>query len=199
MDKKLFIITNRKLVKKRSLTDVIDRAVKGGADAVILREKDLSTEELYKLALELKLIINNKIPLIINGNLEVYENIAASGIHLSYDEFMKCEDTNYRLIGSSIHSLEEGLFVQKKGADYVLAGHIFKTACKQGIDGRGLDYLQQICNELRIPVIAIGGIEKNNVKSIIEAGAFGIAVMSSVMEAEKPEKVVYDLKEALSV
>lgn len=197
MENKLFVVTNRKLIKKGSLSDVVKAAVKGGADAVILREKDLGSCELYKLALELKNTTDNKIPLIINGDAEAAEKAAASGLHLSYDIFMNCKNIKQEFKGASIHSLEEGIKVQQKGADYVLAGHIFNTACKKGLDGRGLGYLEGLCDKLNIPVIAIGGIELSNVKSVLASGTFGIAVMSSVMEADEPEKIVYELKQRM--
>lgn len=197
MDKKLFVVTNRKLVNGRNLIDVINGAVKGRADAVILREKDLCTDELYRLALELKQKINDKIPLIINGNLEVAENIAASGVHFSYGQFINRKKKFKGLNGVSIHSLEEGENVQNIGADYILAGHIFNTSCKKGLEGRGTDYLKKLCDNLSIPVIAIGGISLDNINYVLEAGADGIAVMSSVMEAENPEDVVYKTKEAV--
>jgi thiamine-phosphate pyrophosphorylase len=197
MDKKLFVVTNRKLVNGRNLIDVINGAVKGGADAVILREKDLSTDELYRLALKLKQKINNKIPLIINGNLEVAEYIGASGVHFSYEQFINRKKKFAGINGVSIHSLEEAENVQNIGADYILAGHIFSTACKKGLEGRGTDYLKKLCDNLRIPVIAIGGINLGNINNVLEAGVDGIAIMSSVMEAEKSEEVVYKMKEKL--
>ena len=197
MDKKLFVVTNRKLIKKGDLSDVVKACVKGGADAIILREKDLHFEELYALALSLNNTIENKIPLIVNNNFQVAKAALTRGIHLSFSPFMNFKEKYNGLKGVSIHSLEEGICAESKGANYVLAGHVFNTSCKMGIEGRGLVYLQQLCERLTLPVIAIGGIDLNNIKEVLNAGASGIAVMSSVMEADNVEGLVHDIKEAM--
>lgn len=197
MDRLLFVVTNRKLIKNKGLAEVVRSAVNGGADAIILREKDLSYSELYKLALELKKTINNKIPLIINGNLKAAESTNVKGIHFSYDKFMTINNIKQKIKGVSIHSLEEGIKAQKKEIDYVLAGHIFETRCKKGLKGRGIGYLKNLSDNLNVPVIAIGGIKLSNVESVLNAGAAGIAIMSSVMEADDPEKIVYKLKQKI--
>lgn len=197
MDKKLFVVTNKKLIKKGNLCDVVRACVKGGADAIILREKDLPFEELYALAISLKNVIEDKIPLIINSNFQVVKESSTSGIHLSYNPFMDFKEKYDGLKGVSIHSLEEGICVESMGANYLLAGHIYNTSCKMGLEGRGLVYLKQLCERLTLPVIAIGGIDLNNVKEVLKAGAGGIAVMSSVMEADDVTKLVHDIKDTM--
>jgi len=198
MNRKLFIITNRKLIKKGDLYTVTEACVQGGADAIILREKDLSSEELYITACRLKKIINNKIPLIINGNYDVAVRCKTEGVHLSYDIFIKFNNKYNELKGVSIHSLEEAKMVNNMNADYILTGHIFNTACKAGLPGRGIEFLKDICGNLSLPVIAIGGIDENNINSVLEAGASGAAIMSSVMEADNPKDVVYKMKSIIN-
>lgn len=198
MDGKLFVVTNRKLIKDGNIDNVIEASVKGGADAIILREKDLADEELYMLAIKIKEIVDNRIPLIINGNYNVAMKLKAEGIQLSYDVFLKFNQNYNRLKGVSIHSLDEAKNVYNMGADYIIAGHIFNTACKAGLPGRGIEFLSEICSNIAIPVIAIGGIDLNNINSVLGAGAKGIAIMSSVMEADNPECVVYRTKEAMN-
>lgn len=197
MGKKLFVVTNRKLIKKGNLCDVVKASVKGGADAIILREKDLSFEQLYALAISLKEVVENRIPLIVNNNLDVAKKASVSGIHLSYKPFMNFKEKYDRIKGVAIHSVEEGLCVENKGADYLLAGHIYNTSCKLGLEGRGLGFLKELCERLTLPVIAIGGIDLNNIQSVLNAGASGVAVMSSVMEADNVERLVYDIKEKI--
>lgn len=198
MDGKLFIVTNRKLIKKGNIYTVVEGCVKGGADAIILREKDLKFDEIYVLAKRVKEIIRDRIPLIINGNYDVAMKLGVDGIQLSYDVFLKFNQDYNKLKGVSIHSLEEAKNVSNIGADYVLAGHIFDTACKAGLKGRGIKFLNEICSNVSIPVIAIGGIELNNINSVLKAGAKGIAIMSSAMEADNPEDIVYKTKKAIN-
>ncbi|AGK98857.1 thiamine phosphate synthase [Clostridium pasteurianum] len=197
MDRKLFVVTNRKLIKDGNLINVTEAIVKGGADAIILREKDLSSKELYSLAVKMQEVVMDRIPLVINGDYNVAVKCKADGIQLSYNTFLDFDKAYDKLKGVSIHSLEEAKKVYDIGANYVLAGHIFNTACKAGLPGRGIEFLNEICSDVSLPVIAIGGIELNNIDSILRAGAKGAALMSSVMEAENPEETVYNMKEAI--
>jgi len=198
MSKKLYVVTNRKLIKNGSLEDKIKSSIKGGADAIILREKDLSEKELYEITIKILEYMDGNIPLIINGSYKVGKISQTAGIHLSYESFMNFDKQYNKLLGVSIHSLEEGIAVENKGADYVIAGHIYNTSCKKGVPGRGITFLENICSVLTIPVIAIGGVNENNVKEVLKCGADGIAVMSSVMESENAEKVVYNLKNTIN-
>lgn len=198
MDGKLFVVTNRKLIKDENLINVTEAIVKGGADAIILREKDLSSEELYSLAVKMQEVVMNRIPLVINGNYEVAVKCKAEGIQLNYNTFLDFDKPYDKLKGVSIHSLEEARKVYDIGANYILAGHIFNTACKAGLPGRGTEFLNEICSKVPLPVIAIGGIELSNISKVLSAGAKGIALMSSVMEAENPEEIVYKMKEAIN-
>lgn len=194
MDKKIFIVTNRKLIKAGNLNSVVKDCISGGANTVILREKDLSSQALYELAEK----IDKRIPIIINGDYEVAKKINATGLHLKYSDFMSFKKDDKMKVGVSVHSLEEAKVANKTGADYILAGHIFNTKCKEGLEGRGLDFLKKICSAVKIPVIAIGGINTYNVKSVINTGAAGVAVMSSAMEAIKPGEYIKTLKKAMN-
>jgi thiamine-phosphate pyrophosphorylase len=199
MDKKLFIITNRKLIKKGDLVTVVKKAVKGGADAIILREKDLNKQQLTSLAKRLMEVTAGKVPLIINSNLEVAKGVKADGIHFTYDSFIKFTEEYDGLMGVSIHSLEEAEAVTEKGADYILSGNIFETTCKPGLPGKGLDFLERISKKTSVPIIAIGGINADNINEVIRAGAAGVAVMSSVMEAEDVEQLVSIYKNNMKI
>ncbi|MTI66263.1 MAG: thiamine phosphate synthase [Firmicutes bacterium] len=186
----LYFVTNRKLIKK-GFFDVIEKAVNGGVDFIILREKDLEYKELYSIASEIKNIIKDKkTRLIINGNIDVVKNLNLDGYHTGFNEFVRESITWNGLVGVSIHSLEEAIIAEKKGADYLLAGHVFKTDCKKGLTPRGVEFIKELTRKVKIPVIAIGGIKPYNVKKVISAGAYGIAVMSSIMMDENPKDLV---------
>lgn len=187
-------VTNRLLNQERSLAYIIEEAIKAEVDYIILREKDLNTEELLDLALQLKpKFINSKSKFIINGDIEVAKKVKADGIHLSYDKYMKANIDFNVLAGVSVHSLEEAVNAEKKGADYIIYGHIFQTKCKEGLMPRGLENLKILRNNINIPLIAIGGINKENAAAVIEAGADGIALMSSIMEAENVAQYILNI------
>jgi thiamine-phosphate pyrophosphorylase len=195
MSKKLYVVTNRQLIEKGNIFSVIENAVQGGADAVILREKDLPSNELLLMAKKLKAITDKgNIPLIINNNIEVATEINAYGYHTSFQNFINTKIKFQGAKGVSVHSLQEALKAEKLGADYLLSGHVFETDCKKGLKGRGISFIKEICNQVYIPVVAIGGISEKNIAEVLNCGAYGIAVMSSVMTAENPYVKTSSLK-----
>jgi thiamine-phosphate pyrophosphorylase len=195
MNKKLYIVTNRKLVKNKDMIDILKGSILGGADAVILREKDLSYSQLLPIAERIKKITDSKnIPLIINNNIETALKVNAKGFHTSYQDYM---NSNFKLkctVGVSVHNTLEAVNAQKKGADYLLAGHIFETNCKKGLKGRGISFLKEILNKVSIPIIAIGGINENNIDTVLKTGVYGAAIMSLVMASNDPFTTTYNLK-----
>nr|WP_269206014.1 thiamine phosphate synthase [Clostridium botulinum] len=189
----IFVVTNRKLVQDENFYTVIERVAKNKIDYLILREKDLNYDELIYLTKNIKLITDKyNVPLIINGNLEIAEKVQAYGCQLGYDTLNnskeKCLKSKVK-IGASIHSLEEAKNAEKIGVDYIIAGHVFETDCKKGLQGKGVGFIKNISNSVKIPVIAIGGISKENVTKVIESGAKGIAIMSSAMKKNNVETI----------
>lgn len=199
----LFVITNRKLVNKgKILSSVIEESVNAGVDAIILREKDLSTEELLPLAYDIKNICENtsnptKPKLIINSNIDVAQSVNSDGLHLSFQNFTGKTDDYNGTIGVSVHSIEEAKVAEEKGADYILAGHIFVTECKKGLEPRGIDFIKLLRKHVNIKIIAIGGITPQNAKSVIEVGASGIAVMSTIMSSNNIYKITKEYNKCL--
>lgn len=198
-NKKIYVVTNRNLVKERCFYDVIEECAEKGADGIILREKDLSYEALKKMAQIVKKRIDKYgVPLIINGNLKVAKEIDAFAFHTGFQAFKEIIDQQklnpndeaykYSLkeknlfIGVSIHTVEEAIEASNLGADYVIAGNVFETDCKPGLKGKGLDFINSICSSVDIPVIAIGGINPNNIEDILNTAAAGVAVMSYAMK-----------------
>lgn len=161
----------------------IDEISKYNLDYLILREKDLNDEELENMANRIKSIFEeSQIKLIINGNINVAIKTNAYGVQLSFKDFCGGIGNGFSGIkGVSVHSLKESLISEKKGADYLLYGHIFETDCKKELAPRGVEKLKEICESVKIPVYAIGGINEKNFHQILEVGASGIALMSSLM------------------
>lgn len=187
----LICLTNRKLCKDDFLNRINDIA-KGKPHAIMLREKDLSLEEYEHLAIKVKEICDiHEVPLIINQNIETASKLNLSNIHLSMSDLRKYKNDLHQFtnIGASVHSVLEAKEAQGLGASYLVAGHIFSTDCKKGVPPRGLSFLKEVCNCTSIPVFAIGGITKNKVKDVINAGAAGMCIMSEAMTCLSPTKL----------
>lgn len=167
---------------------------------LILREKDLSDEELEVMTNKIKSILaGSKIKLIINSNMNVAISTKPYGLHLSFKDFCRGDSHRFSGIkGVSVHSLKEALIAEKNGANYLIYGHIYKTDCKIGLAPRGVMELKEICRDIKIPVYAIGGINENNFQPILEAGATGIAIMSSLMKGSCIDRFIHTYIEVCS-
>lgn len=162
-------------------------------DMIILREKDLSVEE-YRLLADklLKSCLKSqaekkKSTIILHTYIEAAIQTGCRRIHLPVNIFR--ENLNilkdFELIGVSAHSLEDARFAEEHGADYITASHIFVTDCKKGLEPKGLDFLKKICENVKIPVYALGGITSENEMDTIRAGASGACRMSDYMKIRK--------------
>lgn len=188
----LTLITDRNLCNQPFL-NVVKSALKGGVKTVQLREKGLTTYELYSLACELrKITLDFKASFIINDRVDIALAVEADGVHLGWQslpfplarKFLGFE----KLIGISTHNRQEVLQAQSYKADYITFSPIFSTPSKAGLlEPVGPEEIQKIKNEVKMPVIALGGIHEENVETVLEKGADGIAVISSIMHADNPE------------
>ena len=189
---KIFCITNRKLCKD-DFVQTIERVVSEGMtnsnlpkpDMLILREKDLSEDEYYEYAKEIKPMCDKAgVELVIHTYVNVAKKLGVKSIHLPLDKYIMLTEEDKQLfdnIGTSVHSLDDLEKAISMGVTYVLAGHIYDTDCKKGLPGRGLEFLQEICSNVRVPVIAIGGINMDRLKEVKDVGASGAAIMSGYM------------------
>lgn len=194
----LYFITNRKLVAEDKFANVIKEAIASGVDRIILREKDLGDNELLFLASKIKKLTEGyNCKLIINSNVNVAKEIKSFGLHLPFDKFIDFDNSFKGEVGVSVHSIEEAAKASRLGANYILAGHVFVTKCKEGLEPRGLDFIKEIKNNVKIPVIALGGIYPHNTKLVLESGADGIAVMSTIMIAEDVSGTVNEYKKMI--
>lgn len=194
---RLIAITNRHLVKGDFLKQ-LEKIAQSGVDRVILREKDLDADTYMQLA-------DKVLPLFEHSeaecSLHFFKEAAAArhlkAVHLPLACMEETDSRRFQTVGVSCHSMEEALEAERKKADYIILGHIFGTDCKKGLAPRGLSFLNQICQAVHIPVYAIGGISENNIAAVKDAGAAGACMMSSVMQADDPEKIIYNLRKAL--
>lgn len=199
---KLNIISNRKLCENENLEKQIKKIFSAYEKKIILknfdivaltlREKDLDKNEYLKLIEKIYPICQKyKINLILHQNydLNLDDKYNIEGIHLSYSIFKSLNQNikaelikKYKRIGVSIHSLDEAKEVESLGASYVVAGHIFETDCKKGLEPRGLKFIKDLSSALSIPIFAIGGIDEKNSLSVINSGAFSVCMMSTLMK-----------------
>ena len=199
---KLNIISNRKLCANENLEKQIEKIFSAYQRKIILenfeivsltlREKDLNKNEYLKLVEKIYPICQKyRIDLILHQNydLRLDNKYNIKGLHLSYNTFKSLNKNireelirKYKKIGVSIHSVDEAKEVENLGANYVVAGHIFKTDCKKDLEPRGLKFIQELSVILTIPIFAIGGINQENSHLVINSGAFGVCMMSSLMK-----------------
>lgn len=185
----LYVITDRTQTLDRSLEEVIDASLHGGARAFQLREKDLEGRELTALAERLlRLIRPAGGRLLINDRIDVTLAVGAAGAHLSRRGFPPAVARRLlgpaRLLGVSCHSVAEAEEAQDGGADFILLGPIFFTPSKASYGPPlGLELLRQVRPRIRLPLFAIGGINAANREEVLAAGADGVAVISAVMTA----------------
>ena len=199
---KLNIISNRKLCENENLERQIEKIFWAYEKKIILknfdivaltlREKDLDKNEYLKLIEKIYPICKkHKINLILHQNydLNLDDRYMIKGLHLSYEIFKSLNENireglikKYKRIGVSVHSLNEAKEVESLGASYVVAGHIFETDCKKGLEPRGLKFIEDLSSALTIPIFAIGGIDEKNSLSVIDSGAFSVCMMSSLMK-----------------
>lgn len=204
IDFRLYLITDRKLITHySSLVEAVEEALKAGVKAVQLREKDLSTRELLKMAYEMREITSKyNAKLFINDRLDIALCVKADGIHLGQssmpiDAVKKVihasgiEQGLGFLIGVSTHSPEEALEAEKEGADFITYGPIYPTPSKLRYgEPVGVESLKAVRGKIRIPIFGIGGIKVENIKEVMDAGAYGVAVISGILGAKNIKNAV---------
>jgi len=188
----ILAVTNRKLCQGDFLERIADLA-SGQPDGIILREKDLNEAAYTVLAEACQRICRRRnVPLIVNRFSSAAVQLGITELQLSLTNYLADLPSRhyFKRVGLSVHSLAEAKTAAQLGADYLIAGHIFQTACKRGVPSRGLPFLSEICSQAGVPVFAIGGINESRVPEVLQAGAAGICVMSQLMTCAAPGDVV---------
>ena len=185
----LLLITDRK-ISRQPLSYAVRAALEGGVDAVQLREKDLTSRELFEIADELrKLTVTFNARLIINDRVDIALAVDADGVHLGWQSMpikkVRALIGLKKLIGYSAHNLLEAQNAQDAEADYITFSPIYKSRSKE-VTPAGADKIATLKKDINIPVIALGGIDENNVEDALKNGADGVAVISSILAAENP-------------
>ncbi|MBQ8922995.1 MAG: thiamine phosphate synthase [Oscillospiraceae bacterium] len=194
---KIICITNRALCREAFLQR-LERIAAGGADAVILREKDLPEPEYAVLAEKAAEICQGcQVPLILHSFPQSAAKCKAAAVQLPLPVLRGLSPERREQLsrfGVSCHAVSEAQEAEAAGASYLIAGHIFATDCKKGLPGRGLPFLHDVCSSVQIPVYAIGGMTPERVPAVLDAGAAGVCVMSGLMQCDDPADLIRRLK-----
>ena len=185
----LYAVTDRTWLGKNfcceTLCDAVLQAIEGGATLVQLREKELSEKEFLDEAFSIKEICTSKkIPLIINDNVKIAKETDAFGVHIGQSDMELKEARKIlgakKIIGVSCQTVEQALQAEKNGADYLGVGAVFSTSTKTDADNVPLSTLKDICQSVKIPVVAIGGISLQNMSQLKGSGIAGVSVISAI-------------------
>lgn len=192
---KIICVTDRKLCREDFLTR-IEKIASAKPDRIMFRDKDCKDDDYVKTAFKiLKISDKYSVPCSMYRKFDRFSNIHMTMPMLQH---IRLADMNFiNLAGVSVHSVDEAVEAEKMGVDYVIAGHIFETDCKKGLAPRGLEFLKQVCNAVKIPVYAIGGINADNINSVAQSGADGACIMSGFMTCENPAEYMEKLRKGV--
>jgi thiamine-phosphate pyrophosphorylase len=208
----LYVITDEAIARGLTHAEIARRAIAGGADVIQLRDKACGCRELYRIGRVLRTITMNTGTLfIVNDRIDVALACGADGVHLGQDDIRvgvarQISPPGF-IIGVSVGTVDEAVRAEQEGADYIAISPIFSTDSKKDAgQGRGLDVLREIRRSVSVPVIAIGGINLDNVHEVIATGADGVAVISVVVgsrnitaAARKLRKRVSESRDAMRI
>ena len=197
---KLLSVTSRTLCKEDFIARV-GAICAAGIDGIILREKDLSEVSYQSLASDVLQICREKgTPCVLHTYVTAAQQLHAEALHLPLHAFLALGEKEKRVfptIGVSCHSLDDVVAAQEGGCSYVTLGYIFAKKKKKGLPGRGLAFLSEVCRHASVPVYAIGGINRDNIARVRDAGASGASIMSGRMTCRYPVEYMEELLHAL--
>ncbi len=195
----LYAVTDRAWLKEgESLAKVCRDVLEHGATFLQIREKDLDGESFEREAKELKsLCASLKVPFVVNDSVEIALDIDADGVHVGQSD-IRGRDIRAligpdKILGISAGTVEEARAAEAAGADYIGVGAVFGTSTKKNARNLSVEKLREICGSVKIPVVAIGGIGKENIRQLAGSGIDGVAVVSAIFKAENPGKAAEEL------
>lgn len=195
----LYAVTDRSWLGEQSLYEQVEEALQGGATFVQLREKALDDAAFLAEATEIQILCRQyRVPFVINDNVKIACQINADGVHVGQSD-MEAGDVRAilgedKILGVSVQTVEQAVLAEKRGADYLGVGAVFHTGSKADADEVSHKTLKAICEAVRIPVVAIGGIGKHNVLQLKGSGIDGIAVISAIFASKDIQKATAELK-----
>lgn len=197
---RLYAVTDRAWVGKLTLPQQVEAALKGGATCVQLREKNIADSSILAEAREISALCKQyHVPFILNDNVALAAQCGADGVHLGQEDMDPAEARRIlgpdAIIGVSAHNVAEAKAAVAAGADYLGCGAMFATTTKTNVTALPKETLRAICAAVGVPVVAIGGISKQNLLSLAHCGEAGVALVSAIFAAEDIEKECRELRE----
>lgn len=196
-----YAVTDRSWLNAETLYSQVEKALEGGATFVQLREKHLDHDAFLQEAKEIKeLCAKYQVPFVLDDDVELALEVGADGVHVGQSD-MEAGDVRAKLgedkiVGVSAQTVEQALLAQERGADYLGVGAVFPTSSKDDAVEVDHEMVKAICEAVDIPVIAIGGITKDNVQELSGCGLCGIAVISAIFAKPDIKKATEELKAA---
>ncbi|MCI8387005.1 MAG: thiamine phosphate synthase [Clostridiales bacterium] len=197
---RLYAVTDSAWIGRQTLYEQVECALRGGVTCVQLREKHKNTAELLDEAIKLRELCGSyNVPFIINDNVELALKSGADGVHVGQDdmnvaELRKLVGDNF-IIGASAHNVNEAIQAERDGADYLGVGAVFATSTKSDASPLSFDTLRAITDIVSIPVVAIGGINRERILKLTGSGVDGVALVSAIFSAEDIESECRKLRE----
>jgi len=200
----LYAVTDRSWLNGQTLSQQVELALRGGVTFLQLREKDLAEEKFKTEALKIKeLCLSYDVPFVLNDNVKLAIETDADGVHVGQTDLnpgtvrkMIGQD---KILGVTAESIEDALAAEAAGADYLGVGSVFPTSTKLDADLISIETLKEICASVKIPVVAIGGITKDNLRQLKNSGIAGIAVVSAIFAQSNIEQATRELKDLLMI
>ena len=205
LSSRLLVVTDRHQTNGRPLVPLLQRVLATGIPAIQLRERDLSARELVTLAREVQSVTASaKSQLLINDRIDVALALEGVGVHLRSNSLPVSVARELlgaqRLLGVSVHTVDEGLSAESQGADYIVLGPIYETPSKQMFGPPlGIHTLEKACRLVRIPIIGIGGVTAARAREMRCVGAFGAAVISAILGVTDVESAARELLDAVTL
>ena len=204
LSSRLLVVTDRRQTNGRPLVPLLQRVLAAAAPAIQLRERDLSARELVTLAREVQaLTASHRSQLLINDRIDIALALEGVGVHLRSNSLPVSVARQMlgaqRLLGISVHAVEEAVQAESQGADYIILGPIYETPSKQMFGPPlGIHTLEKACKLVRVPIIGIGGVTAARAREMRRAGAFGAAVITAILSATDVESAASKLLDAVT-
>lgn len=199
IDYSLYLVTDQKLVGDKTLYQAVEQAILGGCTVIQLREKAASAADFYRQASKIRELTQRyNIPLIVNDRIDIALAVGADGVHIGQSDIpagvVRKMIGDQMILGVSVTTKEQALQAKQAGADYLGVGAVFLTETKKDAEIVSINQLAEISQTIELPVVAIGGINPDNLQKLKATGISGIAVVSAIIAQKNIQQAASDLK-----